>query len=475
MNILDSIASLDSTTLIAVIGGIAFILGGLIASLIWMQRNSRQRARRASEARKRQKANKSIRRDTLTKAQVQELDANRLREVYRLLTNLTSTLNYQRVLELALDMSMQALTSADDPGDRLLGAVLLFSSGDEETASLYIGASRRIPQSDLHHTFPGRQGLLQAVIDEGGAIIAQEPAKDAEVGRIIAFQSCRTAYCVPLRQGIDTYGVILFAHPQDDFFNPNRREILNIITKQVVIAIQNARLYQDLEQEKERMMEIQEEARKKLARDLHDGPTQSIAAIAMRINFARRLMERDQNAAADELFKIEDLARRTTKEIRHMLFTLRPLVLESKGLTAALQSMTEKLQETFDQKVLLDISQEVVDELEMDKQGVIFYIIDEAVNNARKHAEAEHIWVRLQPIQADLALLNIQDDGVGFDVKAVTASYEHRGSLGMINLRERTDLVNGVLNIESTPGVGTQIQVAIPLTEEAVDRIRHSV
>ena len=67
-------------------------------------------------------------------------------------------------------------------------------------------------------------------------------------------------------------------------------------------------LYQDLEQEKERMMEIQEESRKKLARDLHDGPTQSIAAIAMRVNFARRLMERDPKATLEELYKIEDLS-----------------------------------------------------------------------------------------------------------------------------------------------------------------------
>jgi len=226
-----------------------------------------------------------------------------------------------------------------------------------------------------------------------------------------------------------------------------------------------------LEQEKERMMEIQEEARKKLARDLHDGPTQSVAAIAMRVNFARRLMERDVSAAAEELYKIEDLARRTTKEIRHMLFTLRPLVLESQGLTAALESMAEKMRETFNQNVVLDIDKNVEDELEIAKQGVIFAIVEEAVNNARKYAEAAHIWVRLKPIQKDIAVLEIQDDGKGFDTAAVDASYETRGSLGMINMRERTELVNGIINIASAVGKGTRIQVVIPLTEEADDRL----
>jgi len=467
---------------IVIIGGMFFILGGILASVYWLRRNNDQESQNKAKSNKRRQTGQlkspgaqSQRRHTLTQAQLKELDASRLRNVYNLLTNLTSTLNYQRVLELALDTSTEALTSVDSQEDRLVGAVLLFSMGEDDIAHLYIAASRRLIPTDLKHTFPGQKGLLQAVIEEGGAIIAEEPAKDPEIGRLIGLQSCATAYCIPLREGIDTYGVILFAHTQENFFNAANREVLNIIAKQAVSAIQNARLYRDLELEKERMTEVQEEARKKLARDLHDGPTQSIAAIAMRVNFARRLMERDANAAADELFKIEDLARRTTKEIRHMLFTLRPLVLESKGLSAAVESMAEKMLETFDQNVLLEIAPDVVSALEMDKQGVIFYIIEEAVNNARKHAEAENVWVRLKPIQNDLALLEIQDNGLGFDVKAVIASYEHRGSLGMINLRERTDLVNGVLKIDSTPGVGTHIQVAIPLSEEAVDRIRHSV
>lgn len=195
----------------------------------------------------------------------------------------------------------------------------------------------------------------------------------------------------------------------------------------------------------------------------------------MRVNFARRLMERDTPAASDELRKIEDLARRTTKEIRHMLFTLRPLVLESQGLKAAFDSMADKMRETYDQNVLVSVDEKLVPELEMGKQGVIFYIAEEAVTNARKHAIADHIWIRLKSIQEDLALLEIEDDGEGYDVEAVDASYEHRGSLGMVNMRERTELLNGLLKINSVKGQGTRVQVLIPLTEEASDRIRRGL
>ena len=110
----------------------------------------------------------------------------------------------------------------------------------------------------------------------------------------------------------------------------------------------------------------------------------------------------------------------------------------------------------------------------MGKQGVIFYIIEEAATNARKHANSLHIWVRLRSFETGIALLEIEDDGVGFDVESVNKTYDKRGSLGMVNLRERAELVNGLLNMDSAPGKGTRVQVYIPLTEEAADRLHHA-
>ncbi len=460
--------SLPQNYIFLLIGGFALLLIGLAVGVFLLRNQGLYPARRRKKA-------QPTRRHTQPRPLTQPIGLRRIREIYQLLTNLTATLNYQRVLELALDSGIQAVSPPGEPDGQMAGAVLLFSQTDEGVSDLYVAAARRFTPPDLQQTFPAAEGLLREVVDEGGPILASNPAQDPELGRIFGLHSCTSVYCIPLRQGIDTYGVILFAHPQAMFFSSSNREVLNLIAHQAVISIQNARLYQELEQEKERMLEIQEEARKKLARDLHDGPTQTIAAIAMRANYARRLMERDPKAVLKELTNMEDMARRTSQEIRHMLFTLRPLVLETQGLVAALEAMAEKMRETYNQNVLLDISPQVVELLEMDQQGVIFYIVEEAVNNARKHAEAEHVWVHLRPIQNDLALLEIRDDGVGFDVKAVTASYEHRSSLGMVNLRERSELINGILHIDSAPGNGTRVQVAIPLTEEAVDRIRHSV
>lgn len=397
----------------------------------------------------------------------------RMRAIYELTSALSSTLSYKRVLESALDMSVAVLNPDPEQlvSDPLVGVVMLFNGG-----KLRVGSARRFTTADMRVTFDAAEGILKKALDEGEPILFKDIGYDPELGRVVALRTCTSGYCFPLRSGFNVYGALLFAHPDPEYFNSERQNLLDIIGRQAVIAIQNARLYQDLVEEKERMIEVHEEARKKLARDLHDGPTQSVAAIAMRLNIARRMITKDVNAASDEIIKLEELAHRTTKEIRHMLFTLRPLILESQGLNAAVQAMSDKMLETYTQKVTVTIDERVTTQLEMGKQGVIFYIIEEAVNNARKHASAETIAVRLRQVEVGIALLEIVDNGVGFDIKAMSQSYDNRAnsSLGMVNLRERAELVNGLFQMDSAVGKGTKVQVYIPLTEDAADRLHHA-
>jgi signal transduction histidine kinase len=228
-----------------------------------------------------------------------DIDHRRLRDIYSLISKLTATLKYQRVLEIALDLGSRVLVTPNIPAENLVSAVLLFAESEHEHPVLTVGSARHFTQSDFRVVLAGTSGLIGEVIEEGLPKSTNALAKDPELNRIVALRSCKVAYCLPLRAGLDTYGVLLFAHPDPDFFTQAKCELLEIISHQSVIAIQNARLYSDIQEEKERMIEIQEQEHKKLARDLHDGPTQSMAAIAMRLNFARRLLERDPKSTAD--------------------------------------------------------------------------------------------------------------------------------------------------------------------------------
>jgi signal transduction histidine kinase len=373
------------------------------------------------------------------------------------------------VLEAAMSSSISTMGLSEAESGPLLCAFLLF----EDPGLVYV-VGRGFPARDQAIPLPAEEGILAEVLRSGEhRLVVNSRCDDPELCKLVALHTCQSMLIMPLVRGMNAYGILIYAHTDPVFFNPDRTELLLTIGNQAVIAIQNARLFQDLTAEKERLLQSQEEAQRKLARDLHDGPTQSVSSIAMRLSIARRLLESNPQSAARELAQIEELARRTTDEIRHMLFTLRPLILESEGLIAALNAMSIKMREVYQQNIIIDVDPVAVTALDGSRQTVVFYLAEEAANNARKHADASEVTIQLKFIAEDnsLAGLEISDNGRGFDVNEVMGNYEKRGSLGMVNLRERTDLINGLLKVDSLPGKGTRIRVYIPLNEAAMDRL----
>jgi signal transduction histidine kinase len=148
-----------------------------------------------------------------------------------------------------------------------------------------------------------------------------------------------------------------------------------------------------------------------------------------------------------------------------MLFALRPVVLETEGLLAALNLYAKNLQENDGLPVTID-AEDYQDCLDLETQGVVFAILDEAMNNARKHAQASRVWLRLA-VEEDLFVAEVQDDGQGFDLEDIESSYGSRGSLGIINLKERAELVGGNVDISSVPGQGTFVTLVVPIAGEA--------
>jgi signal transduction histidine kinase len=383
-----------------------------------------------------------------------------MRAIFELAGTLGATLSYDRILDAILDIASMGFKELGPSAHRMVSMVFLYDKG-----SYYIAASRHLTARDQLKTTPGKSGLVFRALQSADPLLAENPREDPELSQFVALQDCKTVLCVPLRAGFETYGLVVVASRDPSVFTSEHIEMLTAVCSQATIAMQNAQLYQSLQQEKNRIVEIEENARKQLSRDLHDGPTQSIAAIAMRLNYARKLAEHEPAKVDGELAKIEDLARRTTKEIRHMLFTLRPLVLETQGLTAALEQSLQKIRET-DSSIALHLEAQPVENLvDLNTQGVIFYIIEEALGNARKHAKAANLWVRLRA-EHDAVIAEVQDDGEGFDVQGVTTTYESRGSLGMVNMRERAELINGILHLDSHPGKGTTITLAVPLHKD---------
>ncbi len=382
----------------------------------------------------------------------------RAKSLRAMASKMRATLSFEVVVEEALDVCSLALEEMGIPKKSLVGAVFLYKG-----LHLYPVATRRFIGNDVQQGAPGQGGIIGAALAQAEITQTNTPRKDPELARFIAFHNAVTAVCIPLRAGFNIFGAMVIGSDQEVTFDEDHYDLFYAVADQAVIALQNAQLFQELESEKQRLIEADEAARKELARDLHDGPTQTIAAIAMRINFIRSLLSRDPKQALQELQKVEDMAKGTSKEIRGMLFTLRPLVLETQGLAAAIETVMKRLRENDGLNVRL-VGGEHGGLLDENAQTVVFSIVEEALGNARKYAKANLIEIRFWQ-EDNLFVAQVRDDGVGFDTADVNRDYSSRGSLGMVNMRERAERIDGSLRVESEPGRGTSVMLVVPLSK----------
>jgi signal transduction histidine kinase len=397
-------------------------------------------------------------------AQVEEI-RQRTRAISELTYTMSATLNYKKVLDAVIEAGRLGLRMPEREQSQLFAGVFLFHVDDNR---LHVVSSRRFTRADDARIITGAGGIVGKALKEALPVFGTTVDDDPELQYFVAFQGCKSLLCIPLRAGFDNFGVLLYGSDAENAFTEEHSELLTALGIQATLALQNAVLYHNLIEEKERIVDVDEEARKKLARDLHDGPTQSIAAIAMRMSYIGKLFRKSPDQVPDEIKKVEDLARRTTTEIRHMLFTLRPLVLETQGMSAALNQLASKTYEMHQQAVAVRVEPGVEERLDFQQLGVIFDIVEEAVNNARKHAKAKLISVTAMR-QDEMAIIQIADNGLGFDVDAMQENYESRSSLGMVNMRERAQLLDGTFSLDSVRGKGTTITVLLPLkSREAV-------
>ncbi len=393
------------------------------------------------------------------------IENDRAKAVYKMAGALSSTLNYQKVLRTMVNLAQAALSEANGRTQdaSTVGMILLFEDDKLPLGELKLVAGRNIPRMDEGTRVSVQEGILTQVIYKAEAIVSNELQGDPALKQFSALQNCHSMVCAPLRGGFNVYGLVLFASPKKNIYTQEHAALLTTFCNQAAVALQNAQLYEDLEKEQKKLLEQEAQSRRELARNLHDGPTQAIASIAMRLNFAQNLLRKrgDVKKAIEEIKTIEEIAVRTTKEIRTMLFTLRPVVLETQGLAAAIEQYADRVRELDHLNIKLDLAG-YDGQLPTAEEAVIFAIIEEAIGNAKKHAQAEVIRIKLW-VSDETVAAEISDNGAGFDLDAVKSTYDQRGSLGLINMDERAQLVGGRCTITSAKGKGTTVKIKVPL------------
>jgi signal transduction histidine kinase len=204
--------------------------------------------------------------------------------------------------------------------------------------------------------------------------------------------------------------------------------------------------------------QAREDERRRLARDLHDGPAQSLAAALFGVDLAINALDRTPASARDDLLSARELVRDALDDVRALMAGLRPRLLEERGLAAALQALAET--PLWGPRVTVEARDCADDRLPPDIELTLFRIAQEAVSNARRHGLANRVQVFLDRYP-DAASLRIIDDGRGFP--ALPESPRVGRGEGLPGMRERATLLGGQLTIDSVPGRGTRVAVSVPL------------
>ena len=212
------------------------------------------------------------------------------------------------------------------------------------------------------------------------------------------------------------------------------------------------------------VIRIQEEERKRVAREIHDGPAQDMANVVLKADLCEKFLSlEERQKAIKELHELKDMVKLSLKEVRRIMFNLRPMALDDLGLVPTLKRYLEDIQQQSAFSVELSV-QGTPRRLSTEAEVSLFRIVQEALNNSRKHSRATNVNVKLD-YGTRYVSATIQDNGVGFAPDGAETELLF-DQYGLMNMRERAEYLGGTLSVTSEPRQGTRVLARLPLNTE---------
>lgn len=206
----------------------------------------------------------------------------------------------------------------------------------------------------------------------------------------------------------------------------------------------------------------QEDERKRVAREIHDGPAQSLANLVLRTEIAERLLDTgDLQIVRDELIDLKSQIRIGLEEIRKIIFNLRPMALDDLGLVPTLRKFVQDFEERTRIRAVFDTAGKEK-RLPSAMEAALFRLVQEAYNNAYKHAQPTFVSLELTFSEQSVALV-VEDNGVGFNYDAVMSRSRVGSHFGLLGMKERVELLQGKIDIVSVQGQGTKLNILVPI------------
>jgi len=392
------------------------------------------------------------------------------------------SLELDAVLNRAIDRVLELL-NLQSGEVRLLENGQLVLQTARSLSDEFISAERSVPLG---------QCMCGKAAQTGELIVIEDIGRAARLDRMAcACENFRAVLSVPVRTADRIIGVVHVASRAPRVFNLNERTLLVALGHQIGVAIEKARLHAQLkslnQQLEQRVIErtrelvdakeeltrkadalqqvlveerrVEERTRARIAHDLHDSVQQLIVGAMFETQAARDSLTQHPDNTVPRLTAAQDLLRRIEIEMRRAIYSLRPVALDAHGLAPALREYAESF--ARHSGIVCNLSVEGVPRrFSPDGEVAAFRIVQEALNNVKVHAQAQHVQIHLVWSVRDMRA-DILDDGNGFDLSEVTQ--QTRTHLGLIGMQERAEAVGGALSITSKTGEGTRVSLKVPV------------
>jgi PAS domain S-box-containing protein len=383
------------------------------------------------------------------------------------LNAIAETVSQSLDLKKILNDTLEGVTQLEILGEETQGMIFLL---DETGDALYLAAHYGAPKDHPCLIQPPKLGecLCGLAVQEGEPVISDNCYDDKRHTRCWDDMPPHKDICLPLMVRGSVLGAMDVRLPQTKEIGENIVELLSSVADQVSIAIENARLFDEVRLQSERLRtlskrlaEIEDAERRRIAAELHDQVGESLTALGINLGIMRKQLkvsgELELNKYVDDSLALVD---KTTERIRDVMSELRPPMLDDYGLMTTLRAYGEQFSNRTGINIIVsgdEMDPRFPDQVEI----ALFRIATEALTNVAKHAAASQVNVAIE-FNKDSAQMMISDDGIGFDTRRTFRDDQNPG-WGLMTMSERAESVGGVLRIESRiNNIGTRVMVEVP-------------
>lgn len=238
--------------------------------------------------------------------------------------------------------------------------------------------------------------------------------------------------------------------------------LLGILSNRIRISSKTIAQMEQLQEVNTKIILGQEAERKRLAREIHDGPVNQFADYIMRIQIIEKVLERDPSKAPAELASLREVLNKGLNKMRDMVETLNPRDISELGLEEVLRKYLKRIEKDFTFKASFQCDHIDAEQIDFARQNTVFCLVQEAFNSIARQPSTKNVEIALAR-QVDKLVLKIADDGEGYDLDKMKQGYYKQEVIGFTSMKERVSLLEGKMQMLSKVGVGTLLEFEIPL------------